>query len=1329
MRNRYIFGIAVLVFLFFGVVSAAAVDTEALKQLADIKTSMANAMDHEDYAEALKISLEVEDIGIDPAELFAGEYKDASGEVKRGRDDYLWVYWRQGWIYNAVYNDLANAVKGYEIVYRYHHNPSYSVFTTYEEVLRKIGEKNKAKQVLKNGLTRLPESDYPNIYWNLGWYYYLDGEYGETVRCGEKSYLIDPNLAGPIFNAATALFAMGKNEEALGWFGLGLFGTVETGWKNSGMVPNIITDLEEAEARYPKNNGIKTALSVLYLIERKEEEVKSRLPVLLKEDPLLPHLLRYITYEQSPQFYWPLVQYAAMVGEKTLTDELLSLLFSGVKSKYDLAVWIDRIEANSVVVELIRIEDKSPFTVEWIIMMETVIEEFWEGYRKDTHVSAGSSSSSRMRAFKETGYYYAGWYSLNLKQEIKFYVNRGEYDKAEPLYDKLLAIHKDFTPKGETRAYAKSLDNLADLYAAMGRYEEAVPVYEKAITILKELPPKEKHPDYVQSLNKLAKVYETTGKQTEADQLSKRIDSIKKMLPSPGKHPEEYKKEIVDIHDKMEKAFGSKDYGKAAELSFDFDKLHINLPAVFTSGKTDDDTLELERQVSNIIYYQARLHQDIGYMKIAAEKYRFLYENVKNLSPAVYNLFADTLWKLGNKEKAFSILWEGLEWLPENSRNSIYKYLAGYHYQEKEYKLVMECAEACYRQSLSEAVPFFYAGLVNFAAGKNDEGISWIGLGLIASFGKGYNNGVVERDWIIAMLESLLIEDPDNSGIKTALAVLHSSQNRVEKGKEYLSDAKETASLLSRIFVSSYVAEPLEAILAVLQCAVYAGSSELTNRFISLYFQRLYSFNHWLGVNKIEEWVSKILHMQNIENAASDDILSSISSKEFPFMLYKAVELFDKAHEVFKNSGRVRYLKPRQSMIGNPNDRIDSIKESIELYNECLKLFGNIGPAADYWIGLTHYELALLNSYIGNTNNCNYHFGEARLLFETIPPEGQSYEYSALFFNIAEILVEKKNYIEAKNLYKIAFNIVGMRPSGNISGLAFRIREALRVLRINMAQEDTVSKQYYELMERQKDASPKERDAYKELIPAMDMFTEVPAGSYKMGDTHKYFRQDEDEVLHRVDITNSFLIGRYEVTQKEFSTIMGYNPSYFKGDFRPVECVSWYDAVTFCNRKSEQEGLEPCYTFLEGEVVCDFNANGYRLPTEAEWEYAAGNGVDNRKYFFDIDKYQRWSFPGSFKEISSATMRKTLPVGEFLPTYFGLYDVYNNVREWCWDWYGSYPNGDASDPAGPEDGEKRVVRGAGWSSHQDNRDIISNRFSFNPAARNRVIGFRIVRRK
>ncbi len=211
----------------------------------------------------------------------------------------------------------------------------------------------------------------------------------------------------------------------------------------------------------------------------------------------------------------------------------------------------------------------------------------------------------------------------------------------------------------------------------------------------------------------------------------------------------------------------------------------------------------------------------------------------------------------------------------------------------------------------------------------------------------------------------------------------------------------------------------------------------------------------------------------------------------------------------------------------------------------------------------------------------------------------------------------------------------------------------------------------------------------------------VPAGMFMMGSNNG---DSDEKPPHRVTISKPFYIGKYEVTQAEWESVMGHNPSNWKGDNLPVECVIWEDAVDYCNKRSESEGLTPCYNGDGSTIYCDFSANGYRLPTEAEWEWAARGGGKGLHYEYsgnnDADAVA-WYYYNSG--------RKTHPVGQKQANSLGLYDMSGNVCEWCWDWYkDSYDRGYQIDPVGAASGACRILRGGGWFDFgQDLRFLFS----------------------
>jgi len=238
-------------------------------------------------------------------------------------------------------------------------------------------------------------------------------------------------------------------------------------------------------------------------------------------------------------------------------------------------------------------------------------------------------------------------------------------------------------------------------------------------------------------------------------------------------------------------------------------------------------------------------------------------------------------------------------------------------------------------------------------------------------------------------------------------------------------------------------------------------------------------------------------------------------------------------------------------------------------------------------------------------------------------------------------------------------------------------------------------------------------------LTGMDMVV-IPGDSFMMGSPDNEKDHGIEEKLHKVTVS-SFSIGMYEVTQKQYRLVTGKNPSKFRGDNLPVERVDWFDAVDYCNRLSEKAGLKPYYTIIKNTVIVN-GGDGFRLPTEAEWEYACRGGtITSYHWGKDINGDYAW-----YKENSGD---KTHPVGRKKPNVFGLHDMTGNVWEWCWDWSGIY-GGTVTDPQGAEKGDRRILRGGGWNSIAALLRSASRMGTFPSAdssAGSPAVGFRIAR--
>ena len=286
-----------------------------------------------------------------------------------------------------------------------------------------------------------------------------------------------------------------------------------------------------------------------------------------------------------------------------------------------------------------------------------------------------------------------------------------------------------------------------------------------------------------------------------------------------------------------------------------------------------------------------------------------------------------------------------------------------------------------------------------------------------------------------------------------------------------------------------------------------------------------------------------------------------------------------------------------------------------------------------------------------------------------------------------------------------------------------------------------------------------------------DTMVYVRGGSFQMGDT---FNEGEaaEQPVHEVRLS-SFLIAPYEVTVgefREFITATGYrtsaevqqgayvfdgstmtldegaswrNPGFDQTDRHPVVCVSWYDAIEYCNWRSRQEGREPCFHGNNGKIYCNFGADGYRLPTEAEYEYAArcrgrlvrytwGSGepiLGDNPAANILDESAGPVFGGDQRWIGyDDSCVYTAPVGSYASNDLGIYDMSGNVYEWCWDWRVTdyYDSSPSDDPVGPDSGSVRACRDIGFRCPV-HKVRVANRGFAPPGMAYAHVGLRLVR--
>ncbi|MBQ7584725.1 MAG: SUMF1/EgtB/PvdO family nonheme iron enzyme, partial [Desulfovibrionaceae bacterium] len=254
-----------------------------------------------------------------------------------------------------------------------------------------------------------------------------------------------------------------------------------------------------------------------------------------------------------------------------------------------------------------------------------------------------------------------------------------------------------------------------------------------------------------------------------------------------------------------------------------------------------------------------------------------------------------------------------------------------------------------------------------------------------------------------------------------------------------------------------------------------------------------------------------------------------------------------------------------------------------------------------------------------------------------------------------------------------------------------------------------------------------------------DGFLLLPGGTFMMGSPQGERQRNQDEVRHEVSVS-SFYVDPYEVTQEDYEALRGENPSFHKGAKFPVENVTWLDCIKYCNALSEKRGLTPVYKIRGEEVSFDRKANGYRLLTEAEWEYAARAGTSSVFNVGDQVEGDKINFEGSYPygieenyvnphdpSVKPGRFRgKTMEVQSLKPNAFGLYHTHGNVSEWVFDYYGPYDLKRSKDPWGPGFGTYRVNRGGSFLDFGKHLRS-AYRSATNPLDPDPNLGFRIAR--